>query len=69
MSNMDSAKNSVYPVNNDFAGEFLVNDDQYKKLFKQAANNNDELRSQQLQTLYWSKQFSIEETWSIELID
>ncbi len=45
MSNMDSAKNSVYPVNNDFAGEFLVNDDQYKKLFKQSANNNDELRS------------------------
>ncbi len=69
MSNMDSAKNSVYPVNNDSAGEFLVNDDQYKKLFKQSANNNDELRSQQLPTLYWSKQFSIEETWSIELID
>jgi hypothetical protein len=69
MSNMDSAKNSVYPVNNDFAGKFLFNDDQYKKLFKQAANNNDELRSQQLRTLYWSKQFSIEETWSIELID
>ncbi len=68
MSNMVSAKHSVYPVNNDFACEFYTMM-MYKKHFKQSANNNDELQSQQLPTLYWSKPFSIEETWSIELID
>jgi len=59
MSNTGSSNDSVYPVKQDAGRKYLVDNEKYKKMYKQSVDNNEEFWAEQAQSLDWSKPFTI----------
>ena len=58
MSNTAATEGSIYPVKKQQDREFLIDSDQYKKMYRQSVENNEEFWAEQAQSLQWSKPFS-----------
>ncbi|MES0327459.1 MAG: acetyl-coenzyme A synthetase N-terminal domain-containing protein, partial [Gammaproteobacteria bacterium] len=59
MSNAGSINDSVYPVKKDTDRDFLVDKDQYEKLYKQSVNDNETFWAEQAGSLDWTKPFTV----------
>lgn len=59
MSSAGSTNDSVYPVKKGADREYLVDSDQYEKLYKQSVDNNETFWAEQAASLDWTKPFSI----------
>ena len=59
MSNAGSTNDSVYPVKQGSDRNYLVDNSQYNKLYKQSVDDNETFWAEQARTLAWDKPFTI----------
>jgi acetyl-CoA synthetase len=69
MSSTDSTKDSVYPIKDDADRDYLIDRDEYERLYRQSVEDNETFWAEQAQSLDWSKPFSTVKDVSFEKED